>query len=577
MKRGSQLHYSRLVASTAESTSSGLFRLREQSNPNRDFWRLVFPEYRGQKIVLVQGIGYLLPSPGTMSLSLARRTGEVTAMANLIQKIFGKGRNTQGEVLARFPKDEINAWHQRLLDVQVEHLQPGDILLKMNFTMDATPVANVISTGQRMLQSYEKEGSYATGHVAVALDPLRLAEQTGAGVSINTLGVTDKNVAEHKIDLVYYYVFRCMCRKVSDAAAKLAESFTTGSPLANRSGPLQAGIGGGYDLGTAVQSVFKKRSAAIANPIGESGDIKLDDWSQNVLDYCTGKTHVRKDMFCSAFVLAVYQAACKYVIEEEERTRTQREKLLGGGQLRNRLADKQYRSCLMDLVAFNTTPRTYEVCLRTSSSYVEQGVFRYVDQDELHRTKEAASRIFANLSQAIDNYANFVTTGVFKAAGDKTLKESVESLVSQKVKALKPKPAKPGRFERFFGAQSRAGKTGSEVLFGSPTDLRKQAIQQTVTQDDNGNYQNLKRSRDRILAEQYADPEFFSNAVMAFREECEFVSRGERGSPRGILSLFLLSSLEVANNVHDKRNRIANRRGGSLGDIDFDAVMAGNI
>lgn len=510
-------------------------------------------------------------------LFFTRQTEKATAMAgpNFIQKLLGKGRNEQGETLARFPKDEINAWHQRLLEKQVRHLQAGDILLKMNFTMDAAPVANVISTGQRILQSYEKEGSYASGHVAIALDGLRVAEQTGAGVSINTLGVTDTDVAAHKIDTVYYYVFRCTCRNVSEAAAKLAESFTTGSPLANRTGQLQHDIGGNYALGKALGSVFKPRSSAIADPLDKSDNINIDDWSQNVLDFCTGKTHVRKDMFCSAFVLAVYQAACKYLIEEEKRKKMAQLQGGGGMRLGNIIANKQYRGCILPLVARNTTPRTYEQHLRRNPAYNEEGAFRYVDLDEEHRAKEADSRILANFSQAIDNYANFVTTGKFGASGSEGLKNRVNSLIKKKseetiaqkrrlnAEATARLSTGQRRFQRFFGAPSKGEvKPASQVLFGSS--ITKEVIQQMVTLSENEKYQNLKRTRDSLLSEQYAQEEerlFFSMAVLDFSEECTAGARDE-----SILGLFLSTSLDTLNkeglalaNSRRSANRSANR------------------
>jgi hypothetical protein len=498
---------------------------------------------------------------------------------NWIQRTFGKGQNAQGEYLARFPKDEINAWRMRLVDSQVEHLQAGDILLKMNFTMDEMPVANVISTGQRLLQSYE-DASYAIGHVAIAIDSLRLAEQTGAGVSINTLGVTDKNVAEHKIDHVYYYVWRCKCRQVREAAAKLAESFAIGCPLTNRNAGLQAGIGGQYDLKSALKSVFKRRTATVANPTGGNNEIRLDAWSQNIFDYCNGITHMREDMFCSAFVLAVYQAACLHVATQQA---------IQGNNLQS---GQQARACLLKLDPINTTPRSYEVRLRGSSEYTEEGVFRYVDLDSLNKTKLAASRIFANLSQALDNYANFVTTGEFKASGSTRLQTEVEAIVNQRIEVLKkmdeesknqaaqPAAAQPSRFARFFGTPSKQEKTPAEIAFGkAPTNYRKQAIQQVVTQEDNEDYQNLKNFRDLVLSERNADPEYFSGQVNLFRTMCEVLkAKGMKGVIRGsILRQFLIHSLEAVRDVRDTETRTRNRRAGGLGNVDFDAVLAGNF
>lgn len=507
------------------------------------------------------------------SIFFTRRTEKATAMGIIesISRAISKGTNEQGEALARYPKDEINAWYQRLAEKQVKHLQAGDILLKMNFTMDAMPVANIISTGQRVLQSYETGGSYATGHVAIALDPLRLAEQTGAGVSINTLGVTDTDVAEHKIDTVYYYVFRCTCRSVREAAAKLAESFTTGSPLPNRGGPLQHEIGGDYALTTALGSVFKPRFAARADLRDKSGEIKLDDWSKNVLEYCTGKTRKRESMFCSAFVLAVYQAACKYVIDDE--------------QIKKGKVGMSYRSlpagqCLLPLTAHNTTPRTYEQHLRINKLYSEEGVFRYVNLEQENRTRQAVSRIFANLSQAIDNYANFVTTGAFKASGSKTLEADLESLIQRKMEALNAAlPSQRSRFQRFLsGGSGGNAKTPSGE---QKKKLRKQAIQQMITQDENAKYQQLKQARDRGLAEKYADADLFKVAAMDLYAKSESVAIG--GS---MLGYFLDNSLQSLKNegtnvdgilgggASIRGRRSANRSGRRLSDIDINAALA---
>ena len=492
------------------------------------------------------------------------------------KKRFATGHNAQNERHAPMAYDQINEWWQRLLDRQVHHLQPGDILLKMNFTLDKVPVANIISTGQRILQVSEKEGDWATGHVAIAIDQLRVAEQTGAGVSINTLGVTEKSVAEHKVDTVYYYVWRCRKTKIAETAAKLANSFATARPLRNSREQLYAGIGGQYALGTALASVFKPKGSSLAQTVNKHGDlVKLDPWSQNIYDYCCGATPFRKDMYCSAFVLAVYQAACHW------------EANFGNEQL------TAAKLCLMPLVPKNTTPRTYQAHLRGSSQYSEIGVFRYVDLPELNRAKLAASRVFANLSQAIDNYANFITTGNFGASGDKTLQEHIESLVKarmndiQRIAEARGRP-KSTKFSRFFKPV--------KDKFNDPTEKtdRKVAIQQLVTQRENADYHRLSQMRDAIMNDGTLTREgledFFILSAEQFQEACKEQVRNN--VTWGILELFIANSLKATHGIHEQRNavsnqisepRLRNRSGannGAMGRLDDSLVaqaLAGNF
>ena len=118
-------------------------------------------------------------------------------------------------------------------------------------------------------------------------------------------------------------------------------------------------------------------------------------------------------------------------------------------------------------------------------------------------------------------------------------------------------------FQRFFGAPSKGEvKPASQVLFGSS--ITKEVIQQMVTLSENEKYQNLKRTRDSLLSEQYAQEEerlFFSMAVLDFSEECTAGARDE-----SILGLFLSTSLDTLNkeglalaNSRRSANRSANR------------------
>ena len=127
-----------------------------------------------------------------------------------------------------FTKKKKEIWAERARSSErLVQLDKGDILIKKNFDFDL--VSSVISLGQRIGQHFNSEGTgdgdWSSGHVALALDKLRLAEQTGEGLSINTFGVTSKEIAPHEVSLVYYDVWDCRDVDVKKMAADFAESF----------------------------------------------------------------------------------------------------------------------------------------------------------------------------------------------------------------------------------------------------------------------------------------------------------------------------------------------------------------
>ena len=122
-----------------------------------------------------------------------------------------------------FTKTKKAEWTERARGAEkLTHLDKGDILIKKNFDFDL--VSSVISLGQRIGQYFNTEGTgegdWSSGHVALALDQLRLAEQTGEGLSINTFGVTSKELAPHEVSLVYYDVWDCRDSNVKKNSAE---------------------------------------------------------------------------------------------------------------------------------------------------------------------------------------------------------------------------------------------------------------------------------------------------------------------------------------------------------------------
>lgn len=316
----------------------------------------------------------------------------------------------------------------------IDAISAGHILLKKNFDFDF--VASTISMGQRVGQwtsggktgekgVWGNDGDWATGHVAIGLTGNRVAEQTGVGVSINTFGVNDQllkdqKLAEHQIANVYYEVYECQSKQTADLAAKFAESFALARPCfrdavvpAGRTHDMARGLvsngafdkehhhynvfgqkklgSGNYDLGTAVTKVFGNR----ANHTMKTSFRDLDEYSRNIYDYCTsacdsrGHRIQRKDMYCSAFVAACYQAAVYYQMTHNP-----------GADCRGGL----------DINARNLTPRIYDAKLQASGDYRRLGVFRWIDLPEGSKLKTAVREVFAKLQQAEATFANLLTT-----------------------------------------------------------------------------------------------------------------------------------------------------------------------
>lgn len=364
-----------------------------------------------------------------------------------------------------FTKTKKAEWTERARGAEkLTHLDKGDILIKKNFDFDL--VSSVISLGQRIGQYFNTEGTgegdWSSGHVALALDQLRLAEQTGEGLSINTFGVTSKELAPHEVSLVYYDVWDCRDSNVKKMAAEFAESFTYGRPIRQRAQlpaenyfapsarqSIQPNIGGKYDLKRALPSVFGDHSARQVGQIGQN----IDPWAANVYQYCCGLVQHRKDMFCSAFVVACYQAACAFL------------DLNGHGIQGTR------NGCILDVNSRWLTPRMYELKLQASDAYYRKGTFRYEDLDGVNKIKSVSSRVFAYLSQADSTYANGITTGRFFDENKK-----VKEMIARKKKQLEDERAVREKKTKFLRALTR-GIDARTVIQSLLTPFEKQAYE----------------------------------------------------------------------------------------------------
>ena len=160
------------------------------------------------------------------------------------------------------------------------------------------------------------------------------------------------------------------------------------------------------------------------------------------------------------------------------------------------------------------------------------------------------------------------------------MEADLESLIQRKMEALNAAlPSQRSRFQRFLsGGSGGNAKTPSGE---QKKKLRKQAIQQMITQDENAKYQQLKQARDRGLAEKYADADLFKVAAMDLYAKSESVAIG--GS---MLGYFLDNSLQSLKNegtnvdgilgggASIRGRRSANRSGRRLSDIDINAALA---
>ena len=364
-----------------------------------------------------------------------------------------------------FTKKKKEIWNERARSGEkIVYLDKGDILIKKNFDFDL--VSSVISLGQRIGQHFNSEGTgdgdWSSGHVALALDRQRLAEQTGEGLSINTFGVTSKKIAPHEVSLVYYDVWDCRDVDVKKTAADFAESFTYARPLMqvaqrpteNYFAPaarksIQPNIGGKYDLTKALPSVFGDHSVRQVGEIGEN----IDPWATNVYQYCCGVVRQRKDMFCSAFVVACYQAACAFLDATGQSIQGQQNR------------------CILNVNSRWLTPRMYELKLEASQAYHRKGTYRYEDLDGNNEIKSVASRVFAYLSQADSTYANGITTGRFFEENKK-----VKEMIARKKKQLEDERALREKKTKFLRALTR-GVDARTVIQSLLTPFEKQAYE----------------------------------------------------------------------------------------------------
>jgi len=377
----------------------------------------------------------------------------------------------------------------------------------------------------------EDTGDWATGHVAVAVSPVRLAEQTGTGVMINTLNVTAHHIQEHNVANVYYYVYRCNNPAVAKNAAILAESFAASRPLKNRS-TSPTFTKGNYTLLPASAAVLG--TASLRKRTYNAGDrIKLDKFSQNILNFCLGIEKQRTAMYCSAFVLAVYQAACVLTLGDEVATS---------------------RRYLLDLDPTYILPRHYEGALRQNKAgYTFEGTFRWKNLDREHKAQNVLEQLQFNFSQAIDNYANQVSvghggrgalggahlTGIGKVSLTKTNQTRAAELIQRKKKEMNAR--------RQAAHLSMSNNSKFRAFFKRKDDNNKDATDldalNELAADNAQTYNNLYQLRLKAHANLQSDDK---TAAMNFFSACEAASRANADS---LLKIHLQNAME-ANNAH---------------------------
>lgn len=374
-------------------------------------------------------------------------------------------------------------------------------------------------------------GDWTTGHVAVAVSPVRLAEQTGTGVMINTLNVTAHHIQEHNVANVYYYVYRCNNPAVAKNAAILAESFAASRPLKNRSAS-PTFTKGNYTLLPASAAVLgtaslRKRTYNVADRI------TLDKFSQNILDFCSGTAKERTAMYCSAFVLAVYQAACVLTFGDEV---------------------AKSRRYLLDLDPTYILPRHYEGALRQNKAgYTFEGTYRWKNLDREQKAQNAIEQWTFNFSQAIDNYQNQVSvghggrgalgglhlTGISKVSLTKTNQTRVAELIKRKKKEMNARRQAAhlsnnnnSKFKAFFKRKDADNKEATDL----------DALNELAA-DNAQTYNNLYQLRLRAHANLKSND---TTAVINFFSACEAASRANADS---LLKIHLQNALE-ANEAH---------------------------
>lgn len=489
-------------------------------------------------------------------------------------------------------EDQRYCWEMyEITGKKVVHLKPGDILMKKNFGEDGQPggLEGIISWAQKTFSHRNRAlpeasagakprqhghddvlasmfpgvdldapparrnanreaitsldfdpfadsqgddtGDWATGHVAVAVSPVRLAEQTGTGVMINTLNVTAHHIQEHNVAEVYYYVYRCNHPAVAKNAAQLAESFAVSRPLKNRSDS-PTFTKGNYTLIPASAAVLGTASLR-KRPYNAASRIELDKFSQNILDFCSGTAKERTAMYCSAFVLAVYQAACVLTFGNDVATS---------------------RRYLLDLDPTYILPRHYEGALRQNKAgYTFAGTYRWKNLDREQKCQNLIEQLQFNFSQAIDNYANQVSvghggrgalgglhlTGIGKVSLTKTNQTRVAKLIQTKKKQMNAR--------RQAAHLSNNNNSKFKAFFKRKDDNNKDATDldalNELAADSQRTYDNLYKLRAQAHVNLQSNDK---TAGLAFFSACEAASRANVDS---LLKIHLQNAME-ANNAH---------------------------
>ncbi len=385
-------------------------------------------------------------------------------------------------------------------------------------------------------------GEWTTGHVAIAIDPVRLAEQTGTGVMINTLNVTDQHIQEHQLAEVCYYVYRCNNKWIADNAARLAESFAASRPMNNPTAePVFSK--GNYTLLPAAAAVLghsglRKREYAVGKPI------VLDKFSQNILDFCEGRVSNRSAMYCSAFVLAVYQAACVYT---------------------SRLYTAMNpRKWLLELNPVYILPRHYEGALRQNKNgYTFEGTYRWKNLPNQQKAQDRLTQIFYNFSQAIDNYANHVSVGHgARSMGRLHLtgysnihllpkhRKLAEAMVENKKREMNDRrraahlaASRNSKFKAFFKKKDDDNKEATDL----------DALNELASLS-NATYDELYRMRQKAFAQLHSKNK--NDAMLAFFNACWDVEQG----PESLLQLHLHNAKYLSRTEYDRLKQSEQKR-----------------
>ena len=348
---------------------------------------------------------------------------------------------------------------------------------------------------------------------------------------INTLNVTAHHIQEHNVANVYYYVYRCNNPAVAKNAAILAESFAASRPINNR-GASPTFTKGNYTLIPASAAVLGTASLR-KRPYNVGDRVKLDKFSQNVLDFCTGVVKERTAMYCSAFVLAVYQAACVFTFGDDV---------------------AQGRRYLLNLDPIYILPRHYEGALRQNKAgYTFEGTFRWENLDHKDKAQNAIMKLQFNFSQAIDNFANQVSvghggrgalgaahlTGIGKVSLTKTNQKRAAELIARKKKDMNARRqaahlsmSNNSKFRAFFKRKETENKDATDL----------DALNELAA-DNKQTYDNLYRLRLTAHANLQSDDK---TAVLDFFSACEAASRVNADS---LLKIHLQNAME-ANEAH---------------------------